>query len=130
MAQRIDHLKESLVDKVVALAAERLDSVRWTVAERFIRAYYANVAAEDILGRDAESLCASALALLAFALEFGRPEGADRVHHVGEALIECLVLATQRVRIVGRAERERTMASERGRQIVPKTSIIISLFNF
>ena len=67
MAHRIDHLKENLIGKVAALAAERLPPPLVGPAQRLIEAFYANVAAEDMAGREAEALYGAALGLFAAA---------------------------------------------------------------
>jgi glutamate dehydrogenase len=67
MAPRIDHLKDTLIEKVVALTRERLDAAAQIPAERLMRAYYANVAPEDILRREPEALYGAVMALQAFA---------------------------------------------------------------
>ncbi len=67
MAQRIDHLKDSFVEKAVALAHQRVEPALRGAAERLLRAYYANVAPEDILRREPEALYGAAMALLSFA---------------------------------------------------------------
>ncbi|HIJ61238.1 MAG TPA: NAD-glutamate dehydrogenase [Rhodospirillaceae bacterium] len=66
MAKRIDHLKDSLVDKVLELARRRLNG-QSAAAERFLKAYYANVAPDDMAHSDAETLYGAAMALFAFA---------------------------------------------------------------
>ncbi len=77
MAHRIDHLKEALVDKVVGLARQRVDSPLKEPAERLIAAFYANVAPEDVLSREAEQLYGAAMALFAFARQ--RPPGRPKL---------------------------------------------------
>lgn len=67
MSPRIDLLKENLIEKVVAFARDQLPSANLPAAERLLRAYYDNVAPEDILSRDPESLYGAGMALLSFA---------------------------------------------------------------
>ncbi|HLN24567.1 MAG TPA: NAD-glutamate dehydrogenase, partial [Patescibacteria group bacterium] len=67
MATHCDHLKDSLVEKVVALIRSRLAPAAQGSAERLWRAYYANVSPEDILRREPEALYGSVMALFAFA---------------------------------------------------------------
>ena len=67
MAQHINHLKDTLVEKVVDLARQRLDGSAATAAERFLRVYYGNVSPDDMGHCDAETLYGAAMALYAFA---------------------------------------------------------------
>ncbi len=77
MAQRTQHLKAELVDKVARLAHERLDPDKAPMAERFMRQYYANVAPEDMVHREVESLYGAAMGLRALARE--RRPGTPRI---------------------------------------------------
>jgi glutamate dehydrogenase len=67
MAQRIDHLKDTLVEKVAALIRQRLEAPNQILAERMLRACYGNVAPEDILRREPEELYGTVMALFALA---------------------------------------------------------------
>ncbi len=77
MVQRIDHLKRTLIDKVAGLAAERLPPDALGPVERLLRAFYANVAPEDILRRDPEALYGAAMALYGFSRQ--RPSGQPKI---------------------------------------------------
>jgi glutamate dehydrogenase len=66
MASRAEQAKAALIERVVALAGERLDSGRADMAVHFLRAFYANVPPDDILGEAPENLFAAALALWTF----------------------------------------------------------------
>ncbi|MBF0333680.1 MAG: NAD-glutamate dehydrogenase [Alphaproteobacteria bacterium] len=67
MAHRAEHLKAETVAKVARMAHERLERPQADLAETFIRQYFANVAPEDVVGRDVETLYGSAMALLSLA---------------------------------------------------------------
>jgi len=67
MAQRIDHLKDRLIDRVQSLAAQRLSPEALVPVRRLLSAFYANVVPEDILHREPEALYAAVMALQGFA---------------------------------------------------------------
>ncbi|HVI52733.1 MAG TPA: NAD-glutamate dehydrogenase domain-containing protein [Candidatus Sulfotelmatobacter sp.] len=67
MAQRIDHLKDRLIDRVTKLAEERVPAEALGPVRRLLAAFYANVVPEDILHREPESLYAAVMALHGFA---------------------------------------------------------------
>ena len=67
MAQRIDNLKDRLIDRVQSLAAQRLAPEALGPVSRLLGAFYANVVPEDILHREPEALYAAVMALHAFA---------------------------------------------------------------
>jgi glutamate dehydrogenase len=64
-------------DEVLAYAAQHLPAEQFRLFERFFRAYYARVAAEDVRTRDVLDLYGAAMA----HLQFGR------VRHPGQALV-------------------------------------------
>ncbi len=76
MTSRAEQLKAELIDRVAKLASSRLDKTRAAPVERFIRAFYANVPPDDILGDTPENLFGAALSLWNFGLqrEPGRPK--------------------------------------------------------
>ncbi|MBK1663268.1 NAD-glutamate dehydrogenase [Rhodospirillum rubrum] len=86
MDQQGDARKDDLIDKVVALASDRLDPVAAEPAARFIRLYLANVPPDDLLPRPAEVLYAQALSLWAFARR--RPIGRPKVRVFNPTLEE------------------------------------------
>jgi len=63
MAHKAEQLKADLIDKVAARVRERLEAERAGPAERFLRAFYANVPPADILRRSPDNLYGAALAL-------------------------------------------------------------------
>src|SRR5690242_6904947 len=65
MSARTDSRKEDLIDRIVALARSRLGD-KAKPAETFLRAYYANVSAEDLIGSSVEDLYGAAIALWQF----------------------------------------------------------------
>jgi glutamate dehydrogenase len=67
MTQPIEHLKECLIGEVAALIRGRLEPAQQTMAERLLRATYANVAPEDIVSREAEALYGAVMSMLALA---------------------------------------------------------------
>jgi len=80
MLEHVDHLKESLVEKVVNLTHERLDPATQGMAERLVRASYANVAPQDIVGREPATLYGAVMALLALARQRPLGQAKLRVH--------------------------------------------------
>ncbi len=91
MAQRIDHLKDSFVEKAVALVHQRVEPGLRPAAEQLLRAYYANVAPEDVLRREPEALYGAAMALLSFSRH--RPPGKPKLRiyrpHADEGGWDC-----------------------------------------
>ena len=76
-----DHLKDVLVEKVASLLRERLDRVQQAMAERLLRAAYANVAPEDILHRAPEALYGAVMSMLALARQRAPGKPKLRVQH-------------------------------------------------
>ena len=70
--------KAELLERAVALVRERLGGEQAKNLERFVRAYYANVAADDLQGRSPENLFGAALAH--WKLARSRPPGELKVH--------------------------------------------------
>jgi len=63
MTAKTERKKSELIDKVAGSALERLDSARGTLAERFIRQFYAHVPPDDIVGEHPDNLYGAALSL-------------------------------------------------------------------
>jgi len=61
MAQKAEQLKFDLIEKVAARVRDRLDRERAGPAERFLRAFYANVPPDDILRQSPDNLYGAAL---------------------------------------------------------------------
>ena len=77
MTQHIDELKERIIQQAVDIGRQKLSVGQQALAERLIRASYANVAPEDVLKRDPETLFGGAAALLDFMSE--RKPGAPKL---------------------------------------------------
>jgi glutamate dehydrogenase len=69
MAARTTSLKQEAIESVVAMLHGRLSGDRAAGAEQFIRHYYEDIAAEDIVGADPEDLYGAALSLWQFAAQ-------------------------------------------------------------
>jgi len=69
MTQHIDELKERIIQQAVDIGRQKLSAGQQVLAERLIRAAYANVAPEDVLKRDPETLFGGAASLLDFMTE-------------------------------------------------------------
>jgi glutamate dehydrogenase len=67
MASRGTTLKQEAIEAIVAIAQGRFSGERSEAAGRFIRDYYEDIAAEDIVGTDHEDLYGAALSLWQFA---------------------------------------------------------------
>src|SRR6185312_13923206 len=63
MARKAEQLKAETVDKAADLAVARLTGERAKAAAKFVRLFYANVSADDLMGETAETLYCSALSL-------------------------------------------------------------------
>ncbi len=74
---RAENLKAKLTDDVLKFVGERIERPRAKQVEDFVRAFYANVASDDIAGQPAEDLFSAALSLLNFALK--RPPGQPKI---------------------------------------------------
>ena len=59
MASKAEQAKATLIDRVVGIAETRLGKDRSAQTEFFLRAFYANVPPDDILGEEPETLFAS-----------------------------------------------------------------------
>src|ERR1700742_3275190 len=66
---RAENLKTKLTDDVLKFVGERIERQRTKQVEDFVRAFYANVAQDDIEDASPEDLFSSALSLLNFALK-------------------------------------------------------------
>src|ERR1700754_2859857 len=66
---RAENLKAKLTDDVLKFVGERIERQRAKQVEDFVRAFYANVASDDIAGQPPEDLFSAALALLNFAMK-------------------------------------------------------------
>src|SRR5579859_3270795 len=77
MTQPIDELKDRIIQQAVDIGRQKLSAGQQVLAERLIRASYANVAPEDVLKRDPETLFGGAAALLDFMGE--RNPGAPKL---------------------------------------------------
>jgi len=66
MTQHIDELKERIIQQAVEIGRQRLSAGQQGLVESLIRSCYANVAPEDVLRRDPETLFGGAAALLDF----------------------------------------------------------------
>ena len=73
MAARAEQRKDEIIDGLAAQLATRLGGNEAEIAERFVRAYFRNVAPEDLTERDPLDLYGAALAQLRFSEE--RPAG-------------------------------------------------------
>ncbi len=80
MAQPIDHLKDSLVEQVAALIRDRLEPAQQGMAERLLRASYANVAPDDILRREPDALYGATMSMLALARQRSPGQAKVRVY--------------------------------------------------
>ncbi|MEN8196427.1 MAG: NAD-glutamate dehydrogenase, partial [Pseudomonadota bacterium] len=69
MAARTTTLKQEAIDSIVAMLHGRFSGARAEGAEQFIRHYYEDIAAEDIVGADPEDLYGAALSLWQFAAQ-------------------------------------------------------------
>ena len=69
MTQHIDELKERIIQQAVEIGRQRLSPGQHTLVERLLHSAYANVAPEDVLKRDPETLFGGAAALLDFMSE-------------------------------------------------------------
>ena len=69
MAARTTTLKQEAIDSIVAMAHGRFSGERAEGAEQFIRHYYEDIAAEDIVGADPEDLYGAALSLWQFGAQ-------------------------------------------------------------
>ena len=81
MPARTTSLKQEAIESVVAMLRGRLDGDRAEAAEQFIRYYYADIAAEDIVGRDPEDLYGAALSLWQFAAQRKHGEAKIRAYN-------------------------------------------------
>ncbi len=66
MASKAEQAKATLIERAVAVAETRLGKGRSAQAEFFLRAFYANVPPDDIVGAEPETLFAAALGLWTF----------------------------------------------------------------
>ncbi|GAB2179730.1 NAD-glutamate dehydrogenase [Dongia sp. agr-C8] len=64
---RAENLKTKFIDDILRFVGERIERPRQKAVEDFIRAFYANVAADDIAGEAPEDLFSAALSLFNFA---------------------------------------------------------------
>src|SRR5687768_1457505 len=69
--------KAELLEATVACVHERADPAQAPLLERFVRAYYAHVAADDLVGRSADDLYGAALAH--WSLAYDRRPGERKV---------------------------------------------------
>ena len=72
-----EQLKAEIVDALAVQLADRLRGDEAALAQRFVRAYFHNVASEDLAERDPLDLYGAALAQLRFGQE--REPGAAKV---------------------------------------------------
>ncbi len=77
MAHRGDQFKADLIDRIQRIAAERLEGGGEGGVERLILQFYANIPADDLIGRDLEALYGAVMGLRALARR--RPTGEARV---------------------------------------------------
>src|SRR5258708_31646119 len=75
--QNREELRAALMERVAALAHERLPAAKTAEAEAFIRRFYQNVPPDDVLGADPLELYGAAVALWRFAE--ARPGGEVKV---------------------------------------------------
>src|SRR3954468_12436893 len=66
---RAENLKTKFTDDILRFVGERIDRARVKQVEDFIRAFYANVAPDDIAGSAPEDLFSAALSAFNFALK-------------------------------------------------------------
>ncbi len=76
MASKTEQLKAELIERVAALAG-RLGRERAAPVERFIRAFYANVPPDDLIGATPENLFGAAISLWNYGVD--RPRGTAKV---------------------------------------------------
>ena len=81
MAFNRDQLKSELIDQVLERVRARLEGSRAADAEHFVRAFYAHVPPDDILGEAPENLYGAALSLWGFARERQAAENKVRVYN-------------------------------------------------
>ncbi len=81
MTARTTTQKDETVDTVVSLMRARIADAKAEIAERFIRQYYDDIAAEDILGTDPEDLYGAALSLWQFGAQRKPGETKIRVYN-------------------------------------------------
>ncbi len=77
MARKAERLKSDLIDQVAKRVHERLGADRARQAERFLRAFYAHVPPDDILGENPDNLYGAAIALWSHAQQ--RKPGACKI---------------------------------------------------
>ena len=80
MALGKEQLKLDLIAKVIEQVRARLGPERAESVVEFVRAFYAHVAPEDILGQEAEDLYGAALTLWTFTLERSPAQAKVRVY--------------------------------------------------
>ena len=74
---RAETLKTKFTDDILRFVGERIERPRQKQVEDFIRAFYANVAPDDIAGSVPEDLFSAALSAFNFALK--RAPGAPKI---------------------------------------------------
>src|ERR1041385_285963 len=74
---RAENLKTKFIDDILRYVGERIERPRQKQVEDFIRAFYANVASDDIADTAPEDLFSAALSLFNFAQK--RTPGAPKI---------------------------------------------------
>ena len=83
MALRTDVLKDEVIEKVVEAVQTRMSGKKATFAESFVRRFYENVAAGDIVSEETEDLYGAALSLWSFAASRKPKTAKVRVYNPG-----------------------------------------------
>ncbi len=81
MAFNREQLKSELIDQVLELAGARLEGARAADAEHFVRAFFAHVPPDDVVGEEPENLYGLALTLWGFARKRKPSENKVRVYN-------------------------------------------------
>ncbi len=86
MDHHAEATKAELIDRVVGLVRDRLDSTQREQAERFVRQYYGNVPPDDVVDEELETLYGQALSLFAFVRR--RSDAAPKVRAFNPSIDE------------------------------------------
>lgn len=85
MTLNVEQLKTDLIDKVLARLHGGLESARAEQAGHFVRSFYANVSADDIIDESSENLYGAALSMFGFAQQRHPGETKLRVYNPSPA---------------------------------------------
>ena len=81
MALKMDGLKEEAIERIVDTVRDKLSRGKAATAEVFVRHFYENVAADDLIAEEAEDLYGAALSLWGFAATRQPREARLRVYN-------------------------------------------------